>query len=584
MASRRGNRGLGAGLVVAGLCAASVPVADAASERRIDDPLALSALTGDPADRPAGGAPVVQGGAGGFSWSMLGLSSDDERGRMEGQSMRLGYDNTNITLRGKWDNRYKARGGATFGATLDEDRLHAIGGGFLTNERASEFYGHYQFVATDFDPLSSFTIGEYASRERQFFTTGGAEVWGYTTYLNWFKRGDGRQSPDGDLPPALRTGLQTLMDNISAVSGTLAYTYAPMVRQGDEGSPRTNAIDLSLRAVTPAPFGEYFPVSGGVGVNLAHYGHVDATTQTEATGNGGMGIAFMGGDYFRHPIHWLVGIGGDGDTKGVAGGTIAAELGPVSASYRQTSDHHATVLVGWRVSDLWSDSDRQRASTLAVADGRAPLSFASGDRGAVLPDRIARAENSLMRMGFLPPTGNEVSRPSGNTAGSAKAATLQLSPASVAQQPMQVQQAIKRTQDAQRQVATKKNTDIRTAKAAASNTTTYPSRAFPGLTIGVNHNEGTTFTVTVTFAGNVNPADLIPANFASAVAGGFGPTSATLNSITVTGSNAVFSFTAPNNAGNTSGATETWSWNRVAAPAGITGSPNGTDWIRYDYN
>ncbi|CAA7625682.1 hypothetical protein MTBSS4_520012 [Magnetospirillum sp. SS-4] len=324
----------------------------------------------------------------------------------------MGYDNTSISIKGKWDSRYQARGGASFGATLDEARLRAIGGGFLTNQRASEFYGQYQFIDLDLDPLSAFTVGEHVSREEQFFATGGRQVWAYTTYLNWFKRNDGRQMIRDDAPAALRDGLQSIMNHFSAMSGTVAYTYAPMVNIDDyDGSPRTNALDLTLRGVTPSPFGQYFPVSAGIGANYAHYKHYDDASETQLVGNGGLGVAFLGGDYFSHPVSWLVGFGGDGDTRGVVGGTAAAEVGPISVSYRQTSDQQTRILASWRVSDLFSDSDRQKVSTLAVADGRAPLSFTPASTGtSELADRIARAEGGLRRLGFMPPTGNEVSR------------------------------------------------------------------------------------------------------------------------------------------------------------------------------
>ncbi|MBF0268671.1 MAG: hypothetical protein HQL44_08765 [Alphaproteobacteria bacterium] len=389
---------------------------------------------------------------------------NDSQDSEEPQDRSLGFDNANISVRGKWDNRYKSRGGMSFGATLDEEKSQAIGGGILTNERASEFYGQYQFVLPNLDPLSSFTLGEYVTREENFYTEGNRQVWGYTTYLNWFKRSDGRQSPSGDLPPGLRTGLQTLLNNVSALSGTAAYTHNPLVRQGTEGSPRTNALDLSLRAVTPSVFGEYLPVSVGAGVNTAHYHHVDNTTQNKIVGNGGLGIAFMGSDYFKNPIHWLVGAGGDGDTQGVVGGTAAAELGSLSFSVRHTSDQQTTVLAAWRMSDLWTDKEKQRASTLSVANGNAPLSFAASDRGAGMSEQFSRAENSLMRMGFLPPTGSETIRPAD---GQRTSASLQLSPASVAQQPLQVQQAIKRTQDLQRQVTAQKNSEVRNGSSKA---------------------------------------------------------------------------------------------------------------------
>lgn len=460
-----------------------------------------------------------QPGAGGFDWGYLGQNADT--GADRGQDLSLGYDSTDIAVHGKWDNRYNARGGMTFGATLDEARRRAIGGGFLTNEHASEFYGQYQFIAPGIDPLSSFTVGEYVSRENQSFSTGGADVWGYTSYLNWFKRSDSRQWVKPGVPASLRKALQAILDNTSALSGTLAYTYAPMVRQGDEGAPRTHAVDLSLRAVTLAPFGQYLPVSAGVGANYGHYNHVDDSTQNVVVGNSGMGVAFLGADYFKNPVHWLVGFGADGDTRGVVGATAAAELGPVSISYRQTSNHEQQVLASWRVSDLFSDRDRQHASTLAVSDGHAPLSFTSSDAGAGVPDRIAHAENGLARMGFMPPTGAEVSRPTSNDRGTGP--TMQLSAASAGLQPQQVQAAIKRTQDFSRQVTSDKNAEIQRNKAGAD--TTAPSKVsefFPSLTTA-----GSGFAGTMTFneaVASVSGLGFVGGGGSVSITGGIGTT------------------------------------------------------------
>ncbi|MGE4218278.1 MAG: Hint domain-containing homing endonuclease [Alphaproteobacteria bacterium] len=407
----------------------------------------------------------VGGSLGGFNWSLPGLASRNGSDPAEGQPVQLGYGNANVTIRGKWDKRYQTRGGISFGALLDETGHRALGGGFLTNERATELYGQYQFVLPDLDAQSSFTLGEYVTRERQSFATGAKPVWGYTTYLNWSKRNDGRKSKDGDLPPGLRSSLQTLIDNVSAISGTVAFTHSPQVREGIEGAPRTNAVDLSLRGVTPSLFGPFLPVSLGVGVNAAHYGHVDDSRETAVIGNGGLGIVFMGGDYFRHPIHWLVGIGGDADTTGVFGGTVAAELDAMSVSYRQTTDREATLLVAWRVSDLWSEQDQRRISTLNVADGNGPISFSARNRGAGKPDRIAAAEHSLIRMGFLPPTGSET----GPSASGSSGGGIQLTPTGAAQQPLQVQQAITRTQQLQQDVQDEKNAEIRSSSPAAAN-------------------------------------------------------------------------------------------------------------------
>jgi hypothetical protein len=102
---------------------------------------------GDTAD-----AAYHQPDAGGFDWGYLGQNADT--GADRGQDVSLGYDSTDIAIHGKWDNRYAARGGMTFGATLDEARRRAIGGGFLTNEHASEVYGQYQFIVPRIDPLS----------------------------------------------------------------------------------------------------------------------------------------------------------------------------------------------------------------------------------------------------------------------------------------------------------------------------------------------------------------------------------------------------------------------------------------------
>jgi len=462
------------GALVAGTALAMAflewPVTHAASLRPTDDPLDRPTTTDGAARDTTAVTPGVQGHLGGFNWSASGPTKDADGSRTGGQDFSLDYQDSDVTIRGKWDKQYKASGGMTFGATLDEAHETAIGGGFLANQRNSEYYGQYQFIASDLDPQSAFTLGEYARRENRFFDGGGAQVWSYTTYLDWFKRNDGRQSVDANLPPALRDNLQVLLNNVSALSGTLAYTYAPIVHRDDEGSPQTNAIDLSLRAVTPSLFGQYLPVSFGGGGNFSHYNHVDGTTQKQLIGNGGAGIAFLGADYFNHPVHWLVGVGADANTHDVVGGTAAAELGSISVSYRQTSDHQQRLLFSWCVSDLMSGADRQRASTLAVAEGHAPLVVTADNSRASLPDRFGNAEQALSRLGFMPPTGAEVSRPSPNERGAVP--TMHLSSTSAALQPQQVVAAITRTHDIVQHVSSTKNTAIQQAKAAAKGTIT----------------------------------------------------------------------------------------------------------------
>lgn len=468
------------------------PLAHAASDTPADS--LFTQARRDETGQPSGTA-RMGGTAGGFNWSLLGLSSPDEPGEIDGQQARLGYDDAMVTIRGKWDRRYQTRGGVSFGAVLDEAGHSALGGGFLTNERASEFYGQYLFVLPAVDPQSSFTLGEYVTRETQSFATGAKPVWGYTTYANWFKRNDGRQSGDGDLPPGLRSGLQTLLDNVSALTGTLAYTHSPQVREGIEGAPRTNAFDLSLRGVTPSLLGPFLPVSLGVGVNAAHYDHVDDSRETKVIGNGGLGLAFMGGDYFKHQLHWLVGLGGDADTTGVYGGTVAAELDAMSVSYRETTDREATLLVAWRVSDLWSEQDRRRISTLHVADGNAPLAFSTRNRGAGKPDRIAAAEHSLIRMGFLPPTGSETA-PTGDGGNGG----LQLSATGASQQPLQVQQAIIRTQQLQQDVQDEKNAEVRSASSDTTGRAVIVGLSLSGIVFWGDPSE-----VWATFTSITNP-------------------------------------------------------------------------------
>ena len=473
-------------LTVAGSAglAASIKRSDLQSDER-----PAAAITNEAQGNSAGG------GIGGFNWSFSGQNA--QPGQESGQNVGLGYESTTISMKGKWDNRYSARGGMSFGATLDEAGLRAIGGGFLTSQRASEFYGQYQFVAPEFDALSAFTVGEHVNREEQYFSTGGRQVWAYTTYLNWFKRNDGSQSLGADAPPGLRDGLQAIMNHLSAISGTAAYTYAPVVNVDDiDGSPRTNALDLSLRGVTPSPLGRYLPVSAGVGGNYAHYKHYDGATEGQFVVNGGLGIAFLGGEYFSHELHWLAGLGADHDSRGVTGGTVAAELGPISVSYRQTSDQQTRILASWRVSDLFADSDRQKVSTLAVADGGAPLSFSSPSSGmGELTDRIARAEGGLRRLGFMPPTGEETTRSADGKA------VMRLTPASAAVVPDKVQEAITRTQELKKNVQTKKQESTKKSSSETATNISLPATADFSITKNTTTNKvfvisGTTGLVT----------------------------------------------------------------------------------------
>ncbi|MBF0268684.1 MAG: hypothetical protein HQL44_08830 [Alphaproteobacteria bacterium] len=390
----------------------------------------------------------------------LNPSLPDQTGSEWGQNASMGIELSDFSAKMKWDNKYKTRGGFTLGAVLDEEKHYAIGAGFLTNHRAQEGYGQFQFVVPELDPWSSFTLGEHVSQGTEYYLLDNRQVRTYTTYLNWFKRNPGRQGVNASLPPSLAAPLQTLMDNVSSLSGTASYGFSPMERSGFQGSPRSNATDLSLRAVTPSILGTYLPVSVGTGVNIAHYDHVDNTTQWKAVGNGGLGVAFLGGDYFGHSMRWLVGMGGDVDTRGVVGGTAAAEAGPLSLSYRQTSHKEQTLLASWRVSDLWTEDQKQRASTLSVANGNGPLNFAS-QPVASSEDRMREAESALGRLGFLPPTGGETAKP---TSPAAAKAGMRLTPGGVAEQPRAVQESLKRSQELTKEARDKKNTELLNAK------------------------------------------------------------------------------------------------------------------------
>ncbi|MBF0268986.1 MAG: putative Ig domain-containing protein [Alphaproteobacteria bacterium] len=386
----------------------------------------------------------------------LNPSLPDQTGSEWGQNATLGFELSDFSMRMKWDNKYKTRGGFTLGAVLDEEKHYAIGAGFLTNHRAQEGYGQFQFVVPELDPWSSFTLGEHVSQATEYYLLDDRQVRTYTTYLNWFKRNPGRQGVSESLPPSLAAPLQTLMDNVSSLSGTATYGFSPMERSGFQGSPRTNASDLSLRAVTPSILGAYLPVSVGTGVNIAHYNHVDNTTQWKAVGNGGLGVAFLGGDYFGHSLRWLVGMGGDVDTRGVVGGTAAAEVGPLSLSYRQTSHKEQTLLASWRVSDLWTEDQKQRASTLSVANGNGPLNLASQPMPSS-EDSMRETEGALGRLGFLPPTGAETAKP---TSPAAAKAGMRLSAAGVAEQPRAIQESLKRSQELAKEVRDSKNSEL----------------------------------------------------------------------------------------------------------------------------
>lgn len=421
----------------------------------------------------------------GFSWSVNGTANDDGSASLDdGAALGLGYDSTSVSVRGKWDNRYGARGGLTVGAILDDAGQNALGAGMLANDEVTEFYGQFLTILPEIDPHSSFTLGEYISREEQNFATGKADVWGYTTYLNWFKRGSAGQSPDDNLPPALRGPLQTVMDNLSAISGTAAYTYTPKVRQGTQGAPRTHALDLSMRAVSPTLLGPYFPVSAGGGINFADYDQVDGTSDFETVATGGLGLAFQGSAYFGHTTRWLIGFGADMDTDGVIGGTVAGELESLALSYRQTSDQDKTFLISWRVSDLWTGQDGRTGPN--GFDMTGPASFRSTPSDASASEQFAAAERTLARLGFLPPTGPEAgplpgqgpAGTGGTTGGTGNA--LQFSASGVSQQPMDVQRAILRTQALQKTVQDQKN-----ASTVTQTTTSSPAAraVITGLTL-----------------------------------------------------------------------------------------------------
>ncbi|CAA6605170.1 hypothetical protein MTBLM1_40374 [Rhodospirillaceae bacterium LM-1] len=457
----------------------------------------------------------------GGPWSLgLGPAVPDAQTGDWSQNGTLGFEMSDVSMRMKWDNKYKTRGGVTLGMVLDEQKHYAIGAGFLTNQRAQEGYGQFQFVVPDLDPWSSFTLGEHVAQGTEYYLLNDRQVRTYTTYLNWFKRNPGRQGVNESLPPSLAAPLQTLMDNVSSLSGTATYGFSPMQRSGFEGSPRTNATDLSIRAVTPSVFGQYLPVSLGTGVNIAHYDHVDNTTQWKTVGNGGLGVAFLGGDYFGHSLSWLVGLGGDVDTRGVYGGTAAAEVGPFSVSYRQTSHKEQTLLASWRVSDLWTEDQKQRASTLSVANGNGPLNFASQPMPSS-EDRMRDAEGALGKLGFLPPTGTETAKP---TTREAAKAGMRLSAAAVAEQPRAVQTAIKKSQELTKEVKDKKNAEIAAKNNGSTTTTTTAETTAPAVNDtnpgfvndGLNANSGADqqFQFTVTEANNltIDPTKIVIRN------------------------------------------------------------------------
>lgn len=405
----------------------------------------------------------ASGGYGGFSVSLDSSANEatDEH-RVDGG--RMGYNGTDLVLKGRWDNKYKMRGGLAFGAVLDEDGHLAIGGGFTANQRAAEGYGQVQFVAPSIDPNSQFTIGGHVSQTREFFETGGADVASYTTYGTWFKRSYGDQSAAADTPEWMRSAVGNLLDTFSAFNVNVAHTYSPKVKVGTQGSPEAHLADLGTRAVTQKPFGEFFPVVIGGSVNLAHYDHVDDTEQWKAIWLGGSGIAFRGGDYFGHSTHWLVGFGGDVNTEGVFGGTTAVEFGPVAVSYRYQSDQNSRVLLSFGLTDLLSPSEKTRISTLNVADGGSPLSLSTSRSAALSPEGIsADGQNILGRLGFLPPTGAETR---GRDASRGRSGTsMRLSANDVVDPPQMVREALTRSSQNLKDTRSAKNNDIMSASA-----------------------------------------------------------------------------------------------------------------------
>jgi len=411
--------------------------------------------------RPDQGQTGTSGGFEGFSWSLNGTANEDGSASLdEGAALGLGFDSATISLRGKWDSRYQARGGISMGALLDDAGQNALGAGVLANDEVLEFYGQYLTVLPEIDPNSSFTLGGYVSREEQSFNAGKADVWGYTGYLNWFKRGRAGQVLGYDLPPGLRSPIDTLMNSLSSLSGTAAFTHAPKVRKGSQGAPKTNALDLSMRAVSPALLGPYFPISMGGGLNFAHYDQIDNSRDFRTVATGGAGIAFEGARYFGHSWRWLVGFGVDMDTDGVVGGTLGGEVESFSLSYRQTSTQDKTLLVSWRVSDLWTGE--AGSSGLGGFDTMSPASFRASQDRSTAREGFQAAERNLARLGFLPPTGPEVgplpgAGPSGTTTN-----VLQFSPVLASQQPMEVQRAILRTQELQQDVQDSKNAELST--------------------------------------------------------------------------------------------------------------------------
>lgn len=417
--------------------------------------------------RPDQGKSGAAGTFEGFSWSLNGTANDDGSASLDdGAALGLGFDSATLSLRGKWDSRYQARGGISMGALLDDAGQNALGAGVLANDEVLEFYGQYLTVLPEFDPGSSFTLGGYVSREEQSFNAGKADVWGYTGYLNWFKRGRAGQVLGYDLPPALRSPIDTLMDNLSSLSGTAAFTHAPKVRKGNQGAPKTNALDLSMRAVSPALLGPYFPISMGGGLNFAHYDQIDNSRDFRTVATGGAGIAFEGARYFGHSWRWLVGFGVDMDTDGTVGGTLGGEIESFSLSYRQTSTQDKTLLVSWRVSDLWTG--QAATSGMGGFDTMSPASFRASQDRSTAREGFQAAERNLARLGFLPPTGPEVgplpgAGPSGTTTN-----VLQFSPVLASQQPVEVQRAILRTQELQQDVQNSKNAEVSTGGTTAS--------------------------------------------------------------------------------------------------------------------
>ncbi len=411
--------------------------------------------------RPDQGNSGAAGSFEGFSWSLNGTAKEDGSASLDdGAALGLGFDSASISLRGKWDSRYQARGGLSMGALLDDAGQNALGAGVLANDEVLEFYGQYLTVLPEIDPSSSFTLGGYVSREEQSFNAGKADVWGYTGYLNWFKRGRAGQVLGYDLPPGLRSPIDTLMNSLSSLSGTAAFTHAPKVRRGSQGTPKTNALDLSMRAVSPALLGPYFPISMGGGLNFAHYDQIDNSRDFRTVATGGAGIAFEGARYFGHSWRWLVGFGVDMDTDGTVGGTLGGEVESFSLSYRQTSTQDKTLLVSWRVSDLWTGA--AGTSAMGGFDTSSPASFRATQDRSTAREGFQAAERNLARLGFLPPTGPEVgplpgSGPSGTTTN-----VLQFSPALASQQPLEVQRAILRTQELQKDVQDQKNREVST--------------------------------------------------------------------------------------------------------------------------